>query len=127
MEVLTLGAGAGKGLVVLPDAGDAVLVLLDEGDPARGLVLGGLYGPRPAPDAGGVRGGAVRSFALLTAGGQTVRLDDDLGGVRVEDRSGSVLELGPGAVRLHAAADLEISAPGRRIVLRAAAVDMETA
>ena len=31
-----------------------------------------------SPDAGGVSGTAVKRYALLTPGGQKVRLDDDL-------------------------------------------------
>ena len=34
MEVLSVGAGSGKGLVALPDVDDSVLVLLIHGDPA---------------------------------------------------------------------------------------------
>ena len=44
MEVLSVGAGSGKGLVACPDVDDQVLVLLLHGDPAQGIVLGGLYG-----------------------------------------------------------------------------------
>jgi phage protein D/phage baseplate assembly protein gpV len=127
MPVVTLGAGSGKGLQVQPDVDDTVLVLLAHEDPAEGIVLGGLYGMRDVPDGAGVVGGAVRRFQLRTPGGQVVRLDDEHGSVLVEDRSGSRLELTPGRVTLHAAADLEIAAPGHRIVIRGRAIDFESA
>jgi phage baseplate assembly protein gpV len=127
MPVVTLGAGSGKGLQVQPDVDDTVLVLLAHEDPAEGIVLGGLYGLRDVPDAAGVVGGAVRRFQLRTPGGQFVRLDDEHGSVLVEDRSGSRLELTPGRVTLHAAADLEIAAPGHRVVIRGRAIDFESA
>jgi len=127
MPVVTLGAGSGKGLQVQPDVDDTVLVLLAHEDPAEGIVLGGLYGMRDVPDGGGVVGGAVRRFQLRTPGGQVVRLDDERGSVLVEDRGGSRLELAPGRVTLHAAADLEIAAPGHRVVIRGRAIDFESA
>jgi len=127
MPVVTLGAGSGKGLQVLPDVDDTVLVLLAHEDPAEGIVLGGLYGLRDVPDSGGVVGGAVRRFQLRTPGGQFVRLDDERGSVLVENRSGSRVELAPDRVTLHAAADLEIAAPGHRVLIRGRAIDFESA
>jgi phage protein D/phage baseplate assembly protein gpV len=123
MPVVTLGAGSGKGLQVQPDVDDTVLVLLAHEDPAEGIVLGGLYGLRDVPDAGGVVGGSVRRFQLRTPAGQVVRLDDERGSILVEDRSGSRLELTPGKVILHSAADLEIAAPGHHVVIRGSAID----
>jgi phage baseplate assembly protein gpV/phage protein D len=126
MEVVALGAGGSKGLLVLPDVDDTVLVLLANGDPAEGLVLGGLYGSRDVPDAGGVVGGAVRAFQLRTPGGLVVRLDDEHHTVRVEDGEGSFFELAPRRVTVHAAGDLEIGAPGHRVVIRGQAIDFES-
>src|SRR5215211_7677204 len=88
MPVLGVGAGKNKGLVALPDVGDQVLILLAHGDPARGVVAGGLYGVLGPPDAG-VEAGAVQRYALLTPGGQKVQLDDGMRSVRLEDSSGS--------------------------------------
>jgi phage protein D/phage baseplate assembly protein gpV len=127
MPVVTLGAGSGKGFQMQPDVDDTVLVLLAHEDPAEGVVLGGLYGLRDVPDGGGVVGGSVRRFQLRTPAGQVVRLDDDRGSITVEDRSGSRLELRPGQVTLHAAGDLEIAAPGHRVVIRGAAIDFRSA
>jgi phage protein D/phage baseplate assembly protein gpV len=124
MEVLSVGAGKGKGLVVLPDVDDTVLVLLAHEDPAQGVVLGGLYGSGGSPDAGGVSGGSVRRYALLTPGGQKVRLDDNHRSVRAENAQGSFVELAPEKVTVHSTADLEISAPGRRVVIRGSAIDL---
>lgn len=127
MEVVSLGAGAGKGLVLLPDVDDTVLVLLAHENPAEGLVLGGLYGAAGSLDAGGVSGGGVRRYSLVSRGGQSVRLDDERRSLRFEDATGSFVELAPEGVVLHAAADVEIAAPGRRVVIRGAAIDFERA
>lgn len=122
MQVLCAGAGAGKGLVMLPDVGDSVLLLLSEEDPARGVVVGGLYGTGLPPDPG-VTGAAVRRFNLLTSGGLKLRFNDETRTVRVEDSLGSYLQLSPGVVRLHAETALEIEAPGKAITLEAATID----
>jgi phage baseplate assembly protein gpV/phage protein D len=124
MDVLSAAAGPDKGLIMLPDVDDQVLVLFAREDPGEGIVLGGLYGPRGAPDSG-VEGDSVRRFTLLTPGGHRVRLDDANHTVRVEDSSHSYLELSPDRVRLHAAVDLDIEAPGRSVVIRGNTVDFE--
>src|SRR3990172_12278848 len=126
MGVLAAGAGADKGLIILPDVGDTVLVLHGHGDPERGIVLGGLYGAQGAPDPG-VEAGAVRRYTLLTPGGQIIRLDDGEQTVRLENGHGSYVELTPSAVRLHAAADLTLEAPGYSIFIRGQRIDFERA
>ena len=40
---------------------------------------------------------------------------------------GNYLELTPGGVRLHAATDLTLEAPGRRVLVRGRAIDFERA
>ena len=121
MAVLVPGAGDSKGLVALPDVGDDVLVLFRDETTGQGVVLGGLYGRRGSPEPP-VDGRTLR-FALRTPGGQRVVLDDAARSARVEVAGGSFLELAPGGVRLHAAADLTIEAPGRSIVIGARRVD----
>lgn len=124
MSVLSPGAGAGKGFVSLPDTGDRVLVLFAREDPAQAVVLGGLYGMDGPPDAG-VEDGAVRRYTLLTPGGQRMRFDDHRRTIQLEDGAGSSLEMSPDVVRLRAAVDLEIEAPGRRVLIRSDKIDFE--
>jgi phage baseplate assembly protein V len=122
MGVLAPGAGSGKGVVALPDVGDQVLVLLIEGDPSLGVVLGGLYGTN-APEDFGVEGTSVRRYTIATPGGQKIRLDDSASSVRMEDKTGSYVELSPKKVSVHAAVDLEIEAPGHSIVITGSTID----
>ena len=125
MGVLTAAAGPNKGFVALPDVGDHVLVLFAHGDPVQGIVLGGLYGAQGPPDSG-VDGGAVRRYTLQTPGGQHVQLDDHRQSIRLEDRSGSYVDLSPDLLRVHAAVDLEIEAPGRSVLIRGRSIDFES-
>lgn len=114
----------GKGLVLLPDVDDRVLVLLTHEDPGQGVVLGGLYGMAGPPDSG-VEDGAVRRYTLQTPGGQRIQLDDTNNVARFENSQGSYVELTPEKVHLHAAADLEIEAPGRAVLIRGDSIDFE--
>jgi phage protein D/phage baseplate assembly protein gpV len=122
----TPGAGSDRGVVALPDVGDHVLVVFPHEDPATGIVIGGLYGTGGPPDPG-VAAAAVQRFTMRTAGGQHIALDDERKKLRLEDVTGSSIELSPGGVKLHSAVDLTIEAPGRAIVIRAKSVDFEQA
>jgi len=127
LEVMSVGAGAGKGLMALPDVGDQVLVLAIDGDPGRGVVIGGLYGAGGWPD-NGIEADAVRRFTLKTPGGQRVLLDDHGELVRVENQHGSFVELAPGRVTVHAeGTGLTVEAPGQPIVIRGKSIDFEDA
>jgi phage protein D/phage baseplate assembly protein gpV len=127
MNVLCLTGGVGKGLVVMPDVGDQVLVLMAAEDPCQGVVLGAVYGSGAMPDDAGVEDGKVRRYTLLTPGGLKVRLDDTKQSITLEDATGSFLNLAAAGVHLNATVDLEISAPGRRVVIRGQAIDFESA
>lgn len=124
IPLLSAGAGPHKGLMVFPDKGDHVLVLLAHQDPGQGVVLGSLYTTEKPPDVG-IEGGTVRRYTLLTPGGQRVHLDDGHNTLRLENSEGSYCELAPHTVRLHSAANLEIEAPGQHIVIRGQQIDFE--
>jgi phage protein D len=122
LSVLAAGAGAGKGVMVLPDAGDQVLALVSADNPATGTVIGGTYGSAGIPDAG-IEDGAVARYTLQTPAGQRIELDDAGRRVRVTNAGGSFVDLGPDRVTVHAAADLVIEAPGRAVVIQGQTVD----
>jgi uncharacterized protein involved in type VI secretion and phage assembly len=124
MHVLTAGAGANKGLMMLPDVADRVLVLFSHGDPGQGVVLGALYGIQGPPDSG-VEGTGVRRYTLLTPGGQRILMDDAGHRIRVADSTGSYVELSPERVRLHSVVDLDLEAPGRSVTIRGQRIDFE--
>jgi phage baseplate assembly protein V len=124
LQILLLGAGPAKGLMIVPAVGDQVLVLLPRGDAGEGIVLGGLVGQQAAVDSG-VEGNLVQRFSLQTPGGQRVQLDDAGNILRLENGSGSYVELSPSHLWVHAAHDLTLEAPGRHIVIRGDAIDFE--
>ena len=54
-----------------------------------------------------------------------MRLDDERRAVRLEDATGSFIDLSPERVLVHAAVDLTLEAPGRAVLVTAASVDFE--
>lgn len=124
MLVMQLGAGADKGLVALPEVGDHVVVGLPDGDPSRGLVLGGVYRCGDLPGAER-RGDSHRPYTLTTRGGQRIRLNDVDGSIRLEIADGSFLALTREGVVVHAAGELVLEACGERLTLRADTIDLE--
>ena len=125
-EVVVPGAGAGKGIVALPDVDDKVLVLMPHGDPGAAMVLGGLYGDGKPKDPG-IDGGAVKRWSVLTPGGQRVILDDAKNTVTVANKDGSAVVLAPERVTVHAQCDMTIEAPGKTMTLRANRIALEQA
>ncbi|MCG5501138.1 phage baseplate assembly protein V [Ectothiorhodospira lacustris] len=123
------GAGRDKGLVALPEVGDQVVVALPEGDPARGIVLGGIYGGEGPPRGLGRtrRGRSQRPYLLTTRGGQRIEFNDGDGSIRLQNRSGSYLHLTPEGIVLHAAGTLVLESPEEPLTLRARTIDMEQA
>jgi phage baseplate assembly protein V len=122
MNVLAPAAGANKGLVMLPDVDDQVLVLFSNEDPSQGVVLGGLYGATGAFDPG-VESGSVKRYTLRTPDGQRILLDEEHSTLRFENSKGSFVELAPDHVQVSAATDLTIEAPGKSIVIRGQNID----
>jgi phage protein D/phage baseplate assembly protein gpV len=123
--VVSAAAGSGKGIVALPDVDDHVLVLLAHEDPGRAVVLGGLFGAAGPVDSG-VEGGAVRRFTLRTPGGQLIRLDDDKHTIRIEDSTGSSVELSPDVLKIESKVKVLIDASGQNVTIKAQSIDMVT-
>jgi phage baseplate assembly protein V len=126
IEVLMPAAGPAKGFITMPAPGDRVLVLLGGPEASQAIVLGGMYGDTPPPDPG-IDGDRVVRYTLVTPSGQRVMLADDTHTLRLEDGNGNQVELSPQAVRIDAVVDVEMSAPGRRLLFRGAAIDFEKA
>lgn len=126
MLVMQAGAGEGKGWVSLPEVGDQVVVALPDSDPARGLVLGGIYGADGPPHERGQTGaGQHHPYTLATRGGQRIHLNDSDGSIRLENASGSFLSLTPDGIELHASGDMALAAPGQGLRLVSHRIDLD--
>jgi phage protein D/phage baseplate assembly protein gpV len=79
-RVMGLGAGNERGLYVLPEVNDEVLVLFEQGDIARPLVVGGLWNGSdapPAPVGQAVASGSVKRRVWVTRSGHTLAFSDE--------------------------------------------------
>lgn len=141
LEVVLPAAGANKGLLMLPDIDDTVLVLMLNGRPDQSLVIGGLYGQQGPPDQN-IKNNAVHRYSLLTPGGQAIRMNDLDDTITIENSNGSRVELNGNAInletadghrlemneqclRLFAQTDCHIEAPGHKLTLKADKIDFE--
>jgi uncharacterized protein involved in type VI secretion and phage assembly len=135
-RVALAGAGKDRGLLVLPEDNDAVLVAFEQGDPRRPFVLAGLYNGVDGPPFGGgvdTAAGTVVRRGLRTRKGHEIvvsdadgdehveirtrdgkvriRLDHDAGGLTVETESDVQIHA-RGSLKLTADADVSIQARG---------------
>src|SRR5262249_43890160 len=124
MQAAAAGAGQGKGLAMLPNVGDQVVLLFNHGDPAQGVVLAGLFGAKGPKDAG-VEAGTVQRYTLLTSGGHSLCFDDGRKSLKMSDSTGSFIEFSPGSVHIRSAAPLTIEAPGQPVVISGNTVDFK--
>lgn len=93
MNVVMPGAGARKGFVMLPDKGDKVLVILTQGNPGYGIVVGGLFGAGNLPEDGISGGRRVTRQSWYSPGGQMITLDDEGNTIRLQNESGAFIEM----------------------------------
>lgn len=143
LEVVSLGAGANKGQLILPDIDDNVLLLFVNGEIAQAVVLGGVYGenelPYPVIDEG-----RVKRYVTQTAGNQRIYLDDGEVSIKIETQTGhnisikpelisishnngSFVEISESLMTIHSETSLEIEAPGNSIIFRGKKIDFEQA
>ncbi|MEM7112367.1 MAG: contractile injection system protein, VgrG/Pvc8 family [Chloroflexota bacterium] len=100
MNVVMPGAGPRKGFIMLPDKGDKVLVILTQGNPGQGIVVGGLFGANRLPDDGVSLGSSVTSQSWFSPGGQRIQLDDQGNKIRLENDSGAYIEMAGGRITI---------------------------
>jgi phage protein D/phage baseplate assembly protein gpV len=76
-RVVSIGAGAARGLHISPEVNDEVLVGFEQGDLRRPYVLGGLWGGRDTvPESGFQADGKVVKTGITSRAGMKVLLDD---------------------------------------------------
>lgn len=85
-RVVGAGAGAERGVLMLPEVDDEVLVAFEHGRFDSPYVLGGLWNGVDKPPTGGDKPNDVRQ--ITSRSGHTIRLDDTAGAERIEITSG---------------------------------------
>lgn len=113
--VLSPMAGGDRGLQLLPEVGDTVLVAFEQGDVNRPFVLGGFWTAAQHPPQGDNPGNAVR--LVRSRSGHVIRLDDTEGAERVEivDKTGKnsiTIDSVANKITVTSSGDLEVTAQG---------------
>ena len=122
LSLVLPGAGAERGVIAVPDLDDRVIVLGPANDVGSGVVLGGITAGAELPDEP-VESGTNERLIVRLPNGAALTLEND--GLRIDDGFGTSLDLREDKVSLHSATDLDISAPGRRILISANLIDFE--
>lgn len=125
LNVLLPAAASKKGLFMLPDVDDQVLVLFLNDDPSRGVVLGGICGTSHQPDDWGIDGGRVNRYRILTKGGHDVVLNDDDESITITNTNGSFIKFEPRKTHLFSKEDMVIEAPGKNVTIRGDTIDFK--
>jgi Uncharacterized protein conserved in bacteria len=94
------GSGDKKGLLVLPDVGDDVVVGCNMGNIAQGVVIGGLYHTSDHALDAGIGLDRSKKFRIDTRNGNSLILSDDPDSIQIKTVKGCVISLDDSGVRI---------------------------
>jgi uncharacterized protein involved in type VI secretion and phage assembly len=122
------GAGKERGLLLIPEVGDEVLVAFEHGDPRAPYVVGSLYNGKDKPPVVGVDGGQVVKRALVSRHGHRVELDDHDDVITISTGDGKhviTLDQKANKVVLDTGGEVTIASQGKIAVTSADSISME--
>jgi uncharacterized protein involved in type VI secretion and phage assembly len=109
LRVATPHAGGGKGMFLLPEVGEEVIVGFEGDSPTKPYVIGSVYHGK-AKCSFGNGGNDVK--ALQSRSGNKVVLNDKNGSITIADSSGNRIVMhGNGEITIHAPKKMTISSP----------------
>lgn len=126
---MSVGGGAERGLVMLPDPGSECLLGFLDSDPRDPVLIGGLHSsaaasPLPGADGNDLKGLVSRagtrivfddsgpSLVIETEGDRTIALSDDDGTIVISDRAGNKMEFDDSGITLSSNSDITLDARG---------------
>jgi type VI secretion system secreted protein VgrG len=113
LRVVTPYAGKGKGMHVIPEVGEEVIVGFDNGNAERPFVFGAMFNGKASAGKGG-SGNYIKG--LQTASGNKLHMDDNAGSVHLADKGGADLKFdGAGNVTLNANTSITFTCGGAEI------------
>lgn len=129
-RIATPMAGNNRGLYVLPEVDDEVLVVFEQGDPRYPFILGALWNAKDAPPT--TNGDGKNNLRLLQSrSGHQIRLNDEDGKETIEiiDKTGKnkvVLDTAKNAIAITSNKDITLSAPQGTIKLEAQSLEFKS-
>lgn len=113
LRVITPYAGKGKGMHIIPEVGEEVIVGFDNGNAERPFVFGAMFNGKASAGKGGA-GNHVKG--LQTASGNKLHMNDQDGSVNLADKGGADLKFdGAGNVTLNANTSITFTCGGAEI------------
>lgn len=123
-RLATMMAGRDRGTLFIPEVGDEVLVVFEQGDLRAPYIIGSLWNGNDKPPAGDASTKLIRSrsgltiriddkassLVIETPGGQRITLEDTPGSVRIEDSNGNSVTLAPAGVTVTASVKVTLNA-----------------
>lgn len=130
-RVAASGAGAERGLMLVPELDDEVLVAFEQGDLNRPYVLGGLWNGKDKPPIDAVRSGKVERRALKTRAGHSILLSDETGkaSITIETPGGQKIVLqdqGAGTLTIECGGSVEIKGAGGKLSIGPSGVELSS-
>ncbi|GAA4609840.1 uncharacterized protein involved in type VI secretion and phage assembly [Actinoplanes octamycinicus] len=126
-------AGPGRGLQLLPEVDDEVLVAFAHGDIRFPYVLGALWNGVDAPPESTPldESGQVARRAIVSRAGHLIRLDDTDGAGRVEivgagGANRIVIDTAAGTVTVHADGDLVLESATGKVVVTGQSIELSS-
>ncbi len=119
--VVTPMGGNSRGLMLIPEPGDHVLVGFEHGDPLRGFILGSIWNQKVPPPAGDGKAVENNHRFLKSRSGHILRFDDTQGKEQIEliDKSGKhriVISTEKKKITVHCEqGDIEVQAPAGKV------------
>jgi uncharacterized protein involved in type VI secretion and phage assembly len=125
-----LMAGKDRGSFFLPEVGDEVLAVFEQGDISRPYVIGALWNGQDAPPDTNANGQNNLRF-LKSRSGHLVRFDDTSGAEKIEiiDKSGNnkiVIDTASNTLTFQSDKDIRIEAAKGKITLNAQKIEISS-
>lgn len=127
-RVLTLMAGPKRGLWLLPEPEDEVLVAFEHGRVEFPYILGALWNGKDAPPADNSDG--KNNLRLLKSrSGHVIQLDDTEGAenIKIVDKSGSnsiIIDAKTNAITITADADVTVQSANGKLILKGKGIEI---
>lgn len=116
IRLATPHAGGGKGMHIIPEKGEEVIVCFEGGDVEKPFVVNSIYSGQ-AKSGGGDADNNIKSFASRS--GNKISLDDKAGSVTVVDKGGNELKIdGSGNISLTASESITLTSGQSSISLK---------
>ncbi len=124
-------AGAGRGVSLLPDVDDEVLVAFENGDPRSAFVLGALWNGVDKPPSEKDSDSDNNLLVVKSRSGHLVVIDDTSGAERIEIRDKTeknrlVIESASNSIRIETDGDITLKATKGTITLDAKSIAVKS-